>query len=67
MRPALLAAHGADGEFQADADTAERLVSLSRPSTDELGSLTYQLILDAAGAAALELSLIHISEPPRPY
>jgi hypothetical protein len=47
LRPALLAAHGADGEFQADADTAERLVSLSRPSTDELGALTYQLILDA--------------------
>ena len=46
LRPALLAAHGADGEFQADADTAERLVSLSRPSTDELGALTYQLILD---------------------
>jgi peptidoglycan/xylan/chitin deacetylase (PgdA/CDA1 family) len=31
LRPALLAAHGADGEFQADADTAERLISLSRP------------------------------------
>ena len=28
LRPALLAAHGADGEFQADADAAERLVSL---------------------------------------
>jgi hypothetical protein len=63
LRPALLAAHGADGEFQADADTAERLVSLSRPSTDELGSLTYQLILDAAGAAALEAAIGPLSAP----
>jgi hypothetical protein len=63
LRPALLAAHGADGEFQADADTAERLVSLSRPSTDELGALTYQLILDAAGAAALEAAIGPLSAP----
>ncbi|HPK88446.1 MAG TPA: DUF222 domain-containing protein [Dermatophilaceae bacterium] len=63
LRPALLAAHGADGEFQADADTAERLVSLSRPSTDELGALTYQLILDPAGAAALEAAIGPLSAP----
>jgi len=63
LRPALLAAHGADGEFQADADTAERLVSLSRPSTDELGALTYQLILDPAGAAALESAIGPLSRP----
>jgi hypothetical protein len=62
-----LAAHGADGEFQADADTAERLVSLSRPSTDELGALTYQLILDPAGAAALEAAIGPLVGPsPRP-
>ena len=63
LRPALLAAHGADGEFQSDADTAERLVSLSRPSTDELGALTYQLILDPAGAAALEAAIGPLSAP----
>ena len=63
LRPALLAAHGADGEFQADADTAERLVSLSRPSTDELGALTYQLILDPVGAAALEAAIGPLSAP----
>jgi hypothetical protein len=63
LRPALLAAHGADGEFQADADTAERLVSLSRPSTDELGALTYQLVLDPAGAAALEAAIGPLSAP----
>ena len=63
LRPALLAAHGADGEFQADADTAERLVSLSRPSTDELGALTYQLILDPVGAAALEAAIGPLSTP----
>ena len=63
LRPALLAAHGADGEFQADADTAERLVSLSRPSTDELGALTYQLMLDPAGAAALEAAIGPLSAP----
>ena len=63
LRPALLAAHGADGEFQADADAAERLVSLSRPSTDELGALTYQLILDPAGAAALEAAIGPLSAP----
>ncbi len=63
LRPALLAAHGADGEFQADADTAERLVSLSRPSTDELGTLTYQLILDPTGAAALEAAIGPLSTP----
>ena len=33
VRPAQLAAYGADGEFQDDADAAERLVSLSRPSS----------------------------------
>ena len=63
LRPALLAAHGADGEFQADADTAERLVSLSRPSTDELGALTYQLVLDPVGAAALEAAIGPLSAP----
>ena len=63
LRPALLAAHGADGEFQADADAAERLVSLSRPSTDELGALTYQLILDPVGAAALEAAIGPLSAP----
>ena len=63
LRPALLAAHGADGEFQADADTAERLISLSRPSTDELGALTYQLILDPVGAAALEAAIGPLSAP----
>ncbi|HBX79595.1 MAG TPA: hypothetical protein DEH05_00500, partial [Propionibacteriaceae bacterium] len=63
LRPALLAAHGADGEFQADADTAERLVSLSRASTDELGALTYQLILDPVGAAALEAAIGPLSAP----
>ncbi len=63
LRPALLAAHGADGEFQADADTAERLVSLSRPSTDEFGALTYQLMLDPAGAAALEAAIGPLSAP----
>ncbi len=63
LRPALLAAHGADGEFQADADTAERLVSLSRPSTDELGALTYQLVLDPVGAAALEAAIGPLSTP----
>ena len=63
LRPALLAAHGADGEFQADADTAERLVSLSRPSTDELGALTYQLVLDPVGAAALEAAIGPLSVP----
>jgi hypothetical protein len=63
LRPALLAAHGADGEFQADADTAERLVSLSRPNSDELGALTYQLVLDPAGAAALEAAIGPLSAP----
>jgi hypothetical protein len=63
LRPALLAAHGADGEFQADADTAERLVSLSRPSTDELGAFTYQLILDPVGAAASEAAIGPLSAP----
>ena len=63
LRPALLAAHGADGEFQADADTAERLVSLSRPSTDELGAFTYQLILDPVGGAALEAAIGPLSAP----
>ncbi len=63
LRPALLAAHGADGEFQADADTAERLISLSRPTTDELGSLTYHLVLDPAGAAALEAAIGPLSAP----
>ncbi len=63
LRPALLAAHGADGELQADADAAERLVSLSRPSTDELGALTYQLVLDPVGAAALEAAIGPLSTP----
>ncbi len=63
LRPALLAVHGADGEFQADADTTARLVSLSRPSTDELGALTYQLILDPVGAAALEAAIGPLSAP----
>ena len=48
---------------RADADTAERLVSLSRPSTDELGALTYQLILDPVGAAALEAAIGPLSTP----
>ena len=63
LRPALLAAHGADGEFQADADTAERLISLSRPSADECGALTYHLVLDPAGAAALEAAIGPLSTP----
>jgi hypothetical protein len=63
LRPALLAAYGADGEFQADADAAERLISLSRPSTDELGALTYQLVLDPVGAAALEAAIGPLSAP----
>ena len=63
VRPALLAAYGADGEFQDDADAAERLVSLSRPSSDELGALTYQLVLDPVGAAALEAAIGPLSAP----
>ena len=63
LRPALLAAHGADGEFQADADTAERLISLSRPSADECGAFTYHLVLDPAGAAALEAAIGPLSAP----
>lgn len=63
LRPALLAAYGADGEFQDDADTAERLICLPRPSTDELGCLTYQLVLDPVGAAALEAAIGPLSAP----
>ncbi len=63
LRPALLAAYGADGEFQDDADAAERLISLSRPSADELGALTYQLVLDPVGAAALEAAIGPLAAP----
>ena len=51
------------GKAVFDADTAERLVSLSRPSTDELGALTYQLVLDPVGAAALEAAIGPLSTP----
>jgi hypothetical protein len=54
---------GRMGSSRPTADTAERLVSLSRPSTDELGALTYQLILDPVGAAALEAAIGPLSTP----
>ena len=62
LRPALIAKHGHQGEFQRREDRLKHGRSLSQPYADD-GMLDYHLRLDPEGSAVLEAMLSPLAAP----
>ena len=62
LRPALIAKHGHQGEFQRREDRLKHGRSLSQPYADD-GILEYRLRLDPEGSAVLEAMLSPLAAP----
>jgi Domain of unknown function (DUF222) len=62
LRPALIAKHGHQGEFQRREDKLKHGRSLSQPYADD-GMLDYHLRLDPEGSAVLEAILSPLAAP----
>jgi Domain of unknown function (DUF222) len=63
LRPALIARHGHQGEFQRREDRLKHGRSLSQPYADD-GILEYRLRLDPEGSAVLEAMLSPLAAQP---